>query len=153
MTCEGNKYILSDFSICKSFMGSSSYKYIFIIVAVILALLLSWNFFLVPQRVDVSVTPAQLTPDGHSTSVVRLVLYNRVGFAIPFRHPMFTIEILQGRELARLEFSRDSTTAVFHAGFQSGTIEMNVHTKVTPFPLFATLHIAPQLALLSQIHC
>ncbi len=127
-------------------MGTSSTRYIFVTAAVVLVAMLIWNYFLVAKRADVIITPTQLAPDGRSTATVRLALFNRAGYAIPFRHPSLSIEILQGQELARFEYMPDSTVVILHAGYQSGRIEMNVHSKVTPFPLFASLTIAPQLA-------
>jgi hypothetical protein len=127
-------------------MTSSATVRVIIIAALTLAALLIYNFLLTAKRADVIIAPSQLPPDGHSQASVRVVLLNRAGFTIPFRHPRLRIEITQGRELARLHYTEDSTEAVFRAGYQSGRIEMQITTPAYSFPMFAVLDIVPQLA-------
>lgn len=113
---------------------------------IIIASFLINKFILETTKLDVSVEPQSLYPDGKSSVTVKLVPLNALNFRAPFVHPKFVCTIEDGADKVTITYSSDSTSIQVHAKYESGAVTLLLKTNIFLLPVSVTIPIEKQVA-------
>jgi hypothetical protein len=98
------------------------------------------------SRIDFVADPPSMFPDGQSTTTVKAVPYNTVGFQIPFKSVRVFYEIESGREIVEVLF-RDKNSITLRAKHETGDVVLRARLAGDIIPYEIVIPILPQFAL------
>lgn len=125
-----------------------SRSYIMWMVFGVLLLLIAYSaneFILTTKKLDVSVDPPTLYPDGQSTATITLIPLNALRFRTPLVYPKFYYTIQEGKGKVTLTLATDSTSLKVQAKYEPGTVSLFLHSNLMPLPIKVTIQIVRQL--------
>jgi len=106
-------------------------------LAGVLIAVVAWIEIMQIHTITVTAEPSIVTPGG--SSIIRVHVLNRLGFATPFQHRTASFELEQGEESATLETSADPLVVKVTA-LRSGDVQIRVTIEGEILPYLIVIH-------------
>lgn len=120
-------------------------NFILIGISLLFIVALGVKLLLNISRVEFIAEPPSLFPDGRSTSTIRAVPYNAVGFKVHFKSIRVFYEIEMGQEKVDI-ISRGSKSITLRAKYEPGEVILRARVGGDAIPYEIIVPILPQFA-------
>lgn len=121
-------------------------NFILIGISLLFIVALGVKLLLNISRIDFVAHPPSMFPDGHSTTTVKAVPYNAVGFPVTFKSVRVFYEIKDGSDKV-VVISRDKNSITLRAKHETGDVVLRAHLAGDSIPYEIIVPILPQFAL------
>jgi hypothetical protein len=125
---------------------SSGQIYFIAAVAVVIIILLGFQYLISIYEVDISVEPAVLYADNISECTIKTTPLNSLGWSVPFRKAPAQIEVREGKDLVEI-IELDETRGIIkiRAKETTGTVVIYIKPEKALLPSSVEIIILPNL--------
>lgn len=120
-------------------------NFILIIISLLFIVALGVKLVLNISRIEFIADPPSMFPDGQSTTTIKALPYNTVGFRVPFKSIRVFYEIEEGGEKVEI-LSRDRNSITLRAKHETGDVVLKARLVGDVIPYEIVIPILPQFA-------